>query len=159
MDEKQGICAKKIYSFDIIVYKGFIMSIKDELDLLKKQILSENQRKLEPEAAVQAEPSAGARKMPDDSGAKKRKRTLNRPSRREAHIVYYGLNGMSNVRKVQFSYALTGRTNQIGILQKMKGKKLGRGCLLVPAVNLGDMQEFFKYWNVDVATQKILLLD
>jgi len=135
------------------------MGIKDELDLLKKQILSENQRKLEPGAAVQAELSVGARKIPEDSGAKKRKHTLNRPGRREAHIVYYGLNGMSNVRKVQFSYALTGRTHQIGVLQKLKGKKLGRGCLLVPAVNLRDMQEFFKYWTVDIATQKILLLD
>ncbi len=130
-------------------------NLRDELESLKKQVLSENEKKLD---SVADEPVV-VEKVSRDNVLKARKRALNRPSKREAYIVYYKLNGKSNVEKVQFSYALTGRTNQIGILQKMKGKKLGRGCLLVPSVNLDPMQDFFKYWTVDTATQKILLLD
>ena len=139
------------------------LNLRDELESLKRQVLSENERKLDSVAgdapAIAVEEPNVVEKVSQDTTVKKKKRALNRPSKREAYIVYYKLNGKSNVEKVQFSYALTGRTNQIGILQKMKGKKLGRGCLLVPSVNLDPMQEFFKYWTVDIATQKILLLD
>ena len=137
------------------------LNLREELDFLKKQVLSENDRKLDvsvDDAPVVDEPVV-VEKVSQDNVLKVKKGALNRPSKREAYIVYYKLNGKSNVEKVQFSYALTGRTNQIGVLQKMKGKKLGRGCLLVPSVNLEPIQEFFKYWTVDTATQKILLLD
>lgn len=136
------------------------LNLREELESLKRQVLSENERKLD--VAVDDVPSVEEPVVVGDvsqDNVVKKKRALNRPSKREAHIVYYKLNGKSNVEKVQFSYALTGRTNQIGILQKMKGKKLGRGCLLVPSMNLESIQEFFKYWTVDTATQKILLLD
>ncbi|RLG14962.1 MAG: hypothetical protein DRN71_02355 [Candidatus Nanohalarchaeota archaeon] len=138
-----------------------VLNLREELDFLKRQVLSENDRKLEVAAddvPVVEEPVV-VEKVSQDNVVKVKRRALNRPSKREAYIVYYKLNGKSNVEKVQFSYALTGRTNQIGILQKMKGKKLGRGCLLVPSVNLEQIQEFFKYWTVDTVSQKILLLD
>ncbi|MFH1126771.1 MAG: hypothetical protein ABIG84_05730 [archaeon] len=137
------------------------MKLKDELDLLKKGVLSENQRKLDTPVGETLAKRRGSLLEPEKSSPDnlKLRNSLNRPSRREAYIVYYKLNDKSNVKKVQFSYALTGRTNQIGILQKLKGKKLGRGCLLIPAVNLNDIQEFFKYWNVGIAMQKILLVD
>ncbi len=137
------------------------LNLREELDFLKKQVLSENEKKQDfvvGDAPAVEEPVV-VEGILQDNLVKAKKQALNRPSKREAYIVYYKLNGKSNVEKVQFSYALTGRTNQIGILQKMKGKKLGRGCLLVPSVNLESIQEFFKYWTVDTATQKILLLD
>ena len=137
------------------------LNLREELDFLKKQVLSENKSKLN--SAIDDTPVVEtpdiAEDISQDNVQKVKKHSINRPSKREAYIVYYKLNGKSNVEKVQFSYALTGRTNQIGILQKMKGKKLGRGCLLVPSMNLESIQEFFKYWTVDIAEQKILLLD
>ena len=137
------------------------LNLREELDFLKKQVLSENEKKLDVVAGdvPAVEEPVVVEEISQDNVVKVKKRALNRSSKREAYIVYYKLNGKSNVEKVQFSYALTGRTNQIGVLQKMKGKKLGRGCLLVPSVNLEPIQEFFKYWTVDTATQKILLLD
>lgn len=137
------------------------MKLKDELDLLKRGVLSENQRKMDSAVGETTVARTGSLLELEKSSSDnlKLRNSLNRPSRREAYIVYYKLIDKSNVKKVQFSYALTGRTNQIGILQKLKGKKLGRGCLLIPAANLNDIQEFFNYWNVGIAMQKILLVD
>lgn len=137
------------------------IKFKDELDLLKKEVLSDNQKVLSKTTAetLDEDGSVDIEEMSQENDASKGKTALNRPGKREAFIVYYKLNNKSNVEKVQFSFALTGRTNQIGILQKLKGKKLGRGCLLVPALNLSKMQEFFTFWNINISTQKILLME
>ena len=134
------------------------IKFKDELDLLKKEVLSDNHKVSSNAEVIDEEGPVDIEEMAQENDASK-KVALNRPGKREAFIVYYKLNNKSNVEKVQFSFALTGRTNQIGILQKMKGKKLGRGCLLVPAMNLKQIQEFFTFWNVGISTQKILLME
>lgn len=152
---------KEIYNWNIDLV-SMSMKLKEELDLLKKEVLSENQRMIK-ETGISSSRSTVSNSVVKDSAfdgnGDENGAMLNRPSRREAYIVYYKLSDKSNVKKVQFSYALTGRTNQIGVLQKLKGKKLGRGCLLVPSMNLENIQKFFKYWSVDIATQKILLVD
>ena len=135
------------------------IKFKDELDLLKKEVLSDNRKVSSNVEAIDEECPVDIEEMAQENDAAKGKTALNRPGKREAFIVYYKLNNKSNVEKVQFSFALTGRTNQIGILQKMRGKKLGRGCLLVPAMNLKQIQEFFTFWNVGISTQKILLME
>ena len=139
------------------------VKLKDELDLLKQEVLSQSQKtRVEvpaEENPVERNVSVDIEKISQENDALKNKQLLNRPGKREAYIVFYKLNGMSNVRKVQFAFALTGRTNQIGILQKLKGKKLGRGCLMIPAMNLPNMQDFFKYWNIGISMQKIMLMD
>lgn len=136
------------------------IKFKDELDLLKKEVLSDNRSVVSKTAVetLEEDGSVDIEGLSQENDASK-KVVLNRPGKREAFIVYYKLNNKSNVEKVQFSFALTGRTNQIGILQRMRGKKLGRGCLLVPALNLKQLQEFFTFWNVNISTQKILLME
>ena len=137
------------------------LKFKDELDLLKKEVLSDSKKVLTeaPSECVDESAVINIEKISQENDAAKNKTLAGKPGKREAFIVYYKLNNKSNVEKVQFSFALTGRTNQIGILQKMHGKKLGRGCLLVPAMNLSQIQEFFKFWNVNISTQKILLME
>ncbi len=78
---------------------------------------------------------------------------------KEAYILTFKLADKKPVQKVQFSQALVGRTQGIGILQKLKGRKLGNGCVLVPAENLGKIDAFMNEQNVKADKQKVLLVE
>ena len=138
--------------------------IKDELNFWRDQILGTDKKKkqskeslkegLKKNSAKENTKSSNNTDVVKHNLLKKKESNISKGSgKRDAHIVYYSL------EKVQFSYALTGRTNQIGILQNLKGKKLGKGCLLVPSCNLYEIEKFFKKWKINILQQKIILVD
>ena len=111
------------------------MGLLEELELLKKEIT----------------------KKPEGSKPVTQKKPVS--EWKDAYIVTFGLADKKPVQKVQFSQALVGRTHCIGLLQKLKGRKLGNGCVLVPAERLLELEGFMKEQKVSIEKQKILLVE
>jgi predicted nucleotidyltransferase len=69
----------------------------------------------------------------------------------------YSLKRLPPVRKSMFSHALFGRERTGGILKEVKGKTLGRGCIIVPVENSERAREFLETWKIDYSVTKAFL--
>jgi hypothetical protein len=74
-------------------------------------------------------------------------------------LVTYSLEGKNASDKVRFSYALHGRKSGDGLLNKLGGKELGKGCFLVPVEKIEILREFFKQWIVKQKELRIIAFD
>ena len=75
-----------------------------------------------------------------------------------SYLVTYSLKGKTPLDKVKFVHQLEGRGNKEGLLQKMGGEKMGRGCFLIPT----GKEEVFKLLedkDVEFEKKKVSLLD
>ena len=59
--------------------------------------------------------------------------------------------------KVRFFYALKGRNDQPGIVQRTKAEHLGRGVLLVSADHAKEVEEFLKFWKCNYTQKEVWL--
>lgn len=76
-----------------------------------------------------------------------------------AFIITFRLSEKKPLDKVKFCQALFGRKSGSGALAGLGGKKLGNGCVLVPASGLQKIDAFMRSWNVQIQKQKIILAE
>jgi len=69
----------------------------------------------------------------------------------------YSLKKLSKSKRIIFHYALKGRNKKSGILEKMRGIKLGSLGILIPIENTENFEKFMKYWNVQFRKFDILI--
>lgn len=72
-------------------------------------------------------------------------------------LYWYNLENLNQTDKVRFYYALKGRKGEEGILQKLNGKHLGKGVIMVPLEGDDEMQEFFLDWEISFHRREILV--
>lgn len=75
----------------------------------------------------------------------------------ESVLVTYSLTGKSRSKKMLFNYALIGRNGKDGVLQKMSGKKVASGCVIIPASREAEISEFLKKHEVGFEKLRITL--
>lgn len=71
-------------------------------------------------------------------------------------IFKYNLKKMNAVQKSSFSHALFGRKRD-GILYKLNGKILGRGCVMVPIEKSEKVREVLERWKVDYSISRAFI--
>ena len=67
----------------------------------------------------------------------------------------YSLVNLSNSKKTQLKYALSGRNGK-GLLEERGGRFLGKGCLIVPIEAMDEFKLLFNSYNVKYEVKKIL---
>ncbi len=72
-------------------------------------------------------------------------------------LITYQLEGKNASDKVRFSYALYGRTKGEGLLNKIKGKVVGKGSILIPVSHQETIKMFFKQWEVTYNEQRMFI--
>lgn len=76
----------------------------------------------------------------------------------ETKVLYwYRLKDLKQSDKVRFYYALKGRKGEKGILQRLNGKHLGKGVIMLPLKGDDEMKEFFLDWGVPFHRREILV--
>lgn len=71
-------------------------------------------------------------------------------------IFTYNLSNLNNTKKTQYIYALNGRYDK-GVLQRLEGKSLGKGVIIVPIKNSLEFEEFLESWNTNFKAENILI--
>ena len=71
-------------------------------------------------------------------------------------VFNFNLKKLQNSKKVLFSYALHGKKNENGVLNKTNGKGIGKGVVFIPPQFIDEFKEFLELWNVDYYMMKIL---
>jgi hypothetical protein len=73
-------------------------------------------------------------------------------NRKSYAIFNFTLNNLEQNKKVRFNEALYGKSigkySYPGVLKKVNGMKLGRGCVLIPSNKKEMFENFLKKWNV-----------
>jgi len=72
-----------------------------------------------------------------------------------SYLVTYSLQGLTHTDKTRFGYALRGRKPGEGLLHSLGARMSGRNSLIVPAIKLEVLQEFFSQWKVGFQTTRI----
>lgn len=70
-------------------------------------------------------------------------------------IFTYNLKNLDHNKKIQFTYALSGRNSE-GMLKSLKGKSLGRGAVQIPIENSIEFEQFLQKWNIDYKRKNAL---
>jgi truncated hemoglobin YjbI len=78
---------------------------------------------------------------------------------REFTEIFYDLSRLDQSRKMLFNYALLGRRGSDGMLQKLGGKRLGTGVVVLPSENEKEAESFIKKWNVGFSKRTVLLFE
>ena len=65
--------------------------------------------------------------------------------------ITYDLSPLSQSKKMLFNYALFGRRGNIGLLQQLNGRRIGRGVISVPKENMEQIERFINSWGITVA--------
>ncbi len=78
---------------------------------------------------------------------------------KECVLITYALPGKTRSQKMLFNYELVGRNGKHGLLQRLGGKKVISGCLIVPAQNTGELETFLKKHGIEFSKIRILLRD
>lgn len=73
-------------------------------------------------------------------------------------LITYQLEDKNASDKVRFSYALYGRNKGEGLLNKIKGRVVGKGSILIPIACQETIKPFFKQWGVAYKEQRVFLL-
>jgi len=71
------------------------------------------------------------------------------------YLITYELKGMSQSKKVMFSFAFFGRKDGKGLIAEVKGKKLGSGCIMVPEKNIKKVEKFLNFWGITYKKIKV----
>jgi len=71
-------------------------------------------------------------------------------------IFSFNLRKLQNSKKVLFSYALHGKKDENGVLDRTNGKEIGKGVVFIPIQFIDEFKEFLELWNVDYYMMKIL---
>ena len=75
------------------------------------------------------------------------------------NVLYtYGLTQLDNSKKVRFVYALKGRSNSDGLINKLKGEFLVNGCFIVSVSYEKEVDLFLRYWKVQFTKKRIKLI-
>ncbi len=74
------------------------------------------------------------------------------------YLITYQLKGMSQSKKVMFSFAFFGRKDGKGLISEVDGKKLGSGCIIIPEKNIKKVEKFLKFWKIDYKKIKIKVI-
>ena len=69
----------------------------------------------------------------------------------------YNTEKISNTEKVKLSFALNGRRNEKGFLEKINAKKFGTGKILVPISKSNLFSEFLEKLNLNFKQENILI--
>jgi len=70
----------------------------------------------------------------------------------------YNLKNMTLSQKTRFTYSLSGRNN-IGIIERLGAKHLGRGVIAIPIDKSAIFEDFLKEWKIQYEENKILISD
>lgn len=63
---------------------------------------------------------------------------------------------LSNLKKVQITYALNGRNKETGFLERIKGKKISQKTFLIPIENSNLFKEFLEKWEIPYTSKYFL---
>ena len=75
------------------------------------------------------------------------------------YIITYSLQDKEPQIKVKFSHHLEGRDGKKGLLQKLGGRKLGRGAIMVPEEGYGKISVLFDRFKVRADVLKVSVLE
>lgn len=67
----------------------------------------------------------------------------------ESVLVSYTISHLAKSDKVRFFYALMGRGDEVGVLQRSGTQRLGRCVLLVSREQSKEIEDFLKYWKCE----------
>lgn len=80
------------------------------------------------------------------------------PVEQKPHIlITYSFLGKPRSKKMLINYELVGRNGKDGLLQKLGGKRLVSGCIIVPEENEGKIECFLSAHEVAHSKQKVIL--
>ena len=68
----------------------------------------------------------------------------------------FSLKHLTQREKVRFQYALYGRGEELGLLQRVSGEKIAKGAIVVPVSSESEVEDFFKLWRVPFRKERIL---
>ena len=69
----------------------------------------------------------------------------------------YGLGNLSHNQKTLFTYSLSGRSKEEGMVKKVKGKSIGKGAFIVPIENSLIFEDFLNKWELKYSKKNILV--
>lgn len=79
----------------------------------------------------------------------------NKAKKTAFRILYiYSTNSLKKLELIKFFYALKGRNNSLGILQRTNSEFLAKGIIDTSIENKEEFEDFFKFWNVSYETYK-----
>ncbi len=70
--------------------------------------------------------------------------------------ITYDLSPLSQSKKMLFNYALFGRRGNIGLLQQLNGRRIGRGVISVPKENMEQIERFINSWGITFSKRFVL---
>lgn len=73
-------------------------------------------------------------------------------------LVTYTLGNLNKSQKTLFGYALRGRTNSKGVLDKLGGETVGRSGFIIPVNNFEKIKELLNCWDVKFAVRRLIFL-
>lgn len=74
-------------------------------------------------------------------------------------LITYSLLGKPRSKKMLINYGLVGRNGKKGLLQKLGGKRLVPGCIMVPEENESVIEGFLSAHEVAYSKQRIILIE
>lgn len=74
-------------------------------------------------------------------------------------LITYSLLGKPRSKKMLLNYGLVGRDGKEGLLQKLGGKRLVPGCIIIPEENESEMEGFLSAHEVAYSKQRIILIE
>lgn len=69
-------------------------------------------------------------------------------------LYVYSTQSLKKLQLIKFFYALKGRNNNPGILQRTNSEFLAKGIIDTSIENKEDLEEFFKFWDVSYEVYK-----
>ena len=78
---------------------------------------------------------------------------------KKAILLTFSTKHLAKKDKVRFFYALKGRGEQEGIVQRTKTEHIGSSVLLISPEHEKEFDDFFKVWEVEYTKRKITIED
>ena len=75
------------------------------------------------------------------------------------YLYTYNISKLKPSNRVRLIYVLKGRSDEIGLIRRLKGKFLANACFLVPEKNCTEVEEVMHLWKVHFKRLKIMLID
>ncbi len=69
----------------------------------------------------------------------------------------YNLSNLNHNQKILFTYSLSGRGKEEGMIKKVNGKSVGRGAFLIPIESSLMFEEFLEKWKLKYSKRNMLV--
>ena len=70
--------------------------------------------------------------------------------------IVYDLTNLDQTNKMLFNYALFGRGRTPGVMQNVKGRRIGKGVILIPYGARETVENFINGWNIKYSEREVL---